>query len=416
MWNTSFLLPGVLLTPVTALAGPQVSLTVIATAGFAGSAAALFFVLRRHGASVTAAAIGGAIYGFSPALLHSAVGHFNLQFAVLPPLIVDAAAGLCTGARRPVRGGIVLGLLVAAQLFTGEELLADSAIAVVVMVLVLALARPRSVARRVGPAAAGVATAAVVTLILTGWALRVQLFGPLRQHGSAFLPDFYKNDLLGFIAPSNLELIHTRASAAFAASYQGGTPEYLAYLGVPLIAFAIVAVCRYWRELPVLVTGGTWLVLEVLSLGAHLLLNGHADAVALPWAFVAHLPVLVAVLPGLAVDPRRRSGCRPGRVRLRPDRPAVPEGRPRGGRDRRCRRTTATRARAAACRACRSPASRLDDRPDRPAPASRSPVAGGAGPDRAADRAAAVAGGQRRAGEPHRRLFPGTGLEWPRLH
>ena len=47
MWNTSFLLPGVLLTPVTLLAGPQVSLTLALTLGFAGSAASLFWVLRR---------------------------------------------------------------------------------------------------------------------------------------------------------------------------------------------------------------------------------------------------------------------------------------------------------------------------------------------------------------------------------
>jgi hypothetical protein len=47
MWNTSLLLPGVLLTPVTLLAGPQVSLTVLLTLGFAGSAATMFWVLRR---------------------------------------------------------------------------------------------------------------------------------------------------------------------------------------------------------------------------------------------------------------------------------------------------------------------------------------------------------------------------------
>lgn len=41
MWNTSLLLPGVLLTPVTVLAGPQVSLTILLTLGYAGSAASL---------------------------------------------------------------------------------------------------------------------------------------------------------------------------------------------------------------------------------------------------------------------------------------------------------------------------------------------------------------------------------------
>jgi hypothetical protein len=100
MWNTSFLLPGVLLAPVTLLAGPQVGLTVVLTLGFAGSAASLFWVLRRWGASPGAAALGGALYGFSPALLDSGIGHYNFQFAVVPPLIIDALLRLVTAGSR----------------------------------------------------------------------------------------------------------------------------------------------------------------------------------------------------------------------------------------------------------------------------------------------------------------------------
>ena len=103
MWNTSVLLPGVLLTPVTLLFGPQVSLTILTTFGFAGSAAALFYVLRRWQVSAGAAALAGAVYGFSPALLHSALGHYNLQLAVLPPLIIDAGLTIATG-RQAARG------------------------------------------------------------------------------------------------------------------------------------------------------------------------------------------------------------------------------------------------------------------------------------------------------------------------
>ena len=36
MWNTSFLLPGIVLSPVTLLAGPQVTLTIVLTLGYAG--------------------------------------------------------------------------------------------------------------------------------------------------------------------------------------------------------------------------------------------------------------------------------------------------------------------------------------------------------------------------------------------
>ena len=149
MWNTSVLLPGMLLAPVTLLAGPQASLTILLTAGFAGSAASLFWVLRRWGASLVAAGLGGAVYGFSPALLAAGIGHFQLQFAVLPPLIIDALLGILTGRGSAVRSGLWLGLLVAAQLFTGEELLADTVVAAAVMVAVLVLGHPRATAAAV---------------------------------------------------------------------------------------------------------------------------------------------------------------------------------------------------------------------------------------------------------------------------
>ena len=129
MWNTAFLLPGILLTPVTLLASPQVSLTIMLTVSIAGSAASLYWVLRRWGASVTGAALGGAVYGFSPAMLNSGIGHYQLVFAVLPPLIIHAVLRIVTGRGKPVTTGISLGLLVAAQLLTGEEMLIYTAVA-----------------------------------------------------------------------------------------------------------------------------------------------------------------------------------------------------------------------------------------------------------------------------------------------
>ena len=66
MWNTSLLLPGVLLSPVTLLAGPQTTLTLLLTLGFAGSAVSMYWVLRRWDVRNGPAALGGALYGFSP--------------------------------------------------------------------------------------------------------------------------------------------------------------------------------------------------------------------------------------------------------------------------------------------------------------------------------------------------------------
>ena len=74
MWNNSVLFPAVVLAPVTLLGGPLASLTVLATLGYAGSAAAMYWLLRRHGASVLAGALGGAVFGFSPGMVNAGVG------------------------------------------------------------------------------------------------------------------------------------------------------------------------------------------------------------------------------------------------------------------------------------------------------------------------------------------------------
>ena len=185
MWNTSLLLPGVLLTPVTLLAGPQTSLTLLLTLGFAGSAASLFWVLRRWGVRIGPAALGGALYGFSPALLAAAVGHYHLEFAVLPPLMIDALLRIVTGRGQAIKNGVWLGLLAGAQFFIGEELLVDTALAAGVVLVVLAVMIPRAVAGQAGRSVAGLARRGRgVALVICGYALWVQFHGPLAEHGS----------------------------------------------------------------------------------------------------------------------------------------------------------------------------------------------------------------------------------------
>ena len=84
MWNPSSRLPSLVMVPVTLLAGPQASLTLMLT----------LRIRRLCGGDVLAAAQArGECAGGRPrrrpvrflaALLYSAVSHYNLEFAVLP--------------------------------------------------------------------------------------------------------------------------------------------------------------------------------------------------------------------------------------------------------------------------------------------------------------------------------------------
>ena len=298
MWNTFMMLPGVLLAPVTLLFGAQSALTLFLTAGFAGSATAMFAVLRRWDVSGPAAALGGAVYAFSPAVLHSAIGHYDLQFAVLPPLILDVGLRLATGRTRAVRGGLWLGLLMTAQVFITEETLLGTAMAGVIIAAVLAASRPRAVADKIATLAGGLGVAACVTAVIAGYPLWMQFFGPLPQHGSPFTPDFFKNDLSSFVVPSSYLLFHTSASAAAALRYQGHLPEYLGYLGWPLIVVLMLASIAGWRRLPIRAAAVACAALTVFSLGGTLLFGGHEHpAIKLPWYWLEGLPLLNAALP-----------------------------------------------------------------------------------------------------------------------
>jgi len=303
MWNTSMPLPGVVLAPVTLLAGPQTSLTILLTAGFAGSAASLFWVLRRWEASVGAAAIAGAVYGFSPALVTAGIGHFHLQFAVLPPLIIDALLRILTGRGHALRTGVWLGLLTAAQLFIGEELLVGVAVAAAVMVVVLALGHPRAaigaITGRARQIVAGLGAAVAVAALTCGYALWVQFRGPLASHGSPWQVSEFHSYPYAFVTPSGALLFHTSASAATAASYPEPFPEYLAYLGWPLLIILIVAAVCFWRDPKVRLMAVTFALLELFSLGAVSLtfLGTRLPASALPWYWLRGISVLADVLP-----------------------------------------------------------------------------------------------------------------------
>ena len=134
--------------------------------------------------------------------------------------------------------------------------------------------------------------------VLAGYPLWEQFFGPVRQHGSPFPPDHYKNDLAGFVRPPSSMLLHTRGSAAFAAGFQGQSPEYLGYLGWPLLIVLAAVAVLLWRRLAVRAVAVAFLVLEVFSLGGTLLAGGHEHGwLKLPWYWVQTLPVTGAAIP-----------------------------------------------------------------------------------------------------------------------
>jgi hypothetical protein len=289
LWNNSVLFPAVVLAPVTLLAGPLAALTVLVTLGYAGSAAAMYWLLRRYGAGVLAAVLGGAVFGFSPGMVNAGVDHYGMQFAVLTPLMIEAVLALLTGRGHPVAAGVRLGLFAAAQLFVGEEMLTDVAIAGLVLLVVLGVSRPSAILGRLGGAALGLGVAVVVALLLDGYALWIQFHGPLTEHGTPWFIARHGNPFGAFVNPQSQLLFHTAASAAYANSHRAPSAEYVAYLGPPLLILAALVTIWYWRDLRVRSAGVVWLALEALSLGV--------NSPLLPFHWLQGLPLLGDTFP-----------------------------------------------------------------------------------------------------------------------
>jgi hypothetical protein len=101
-----------------------------------------------------------------------------------------------------------------------------------------------------------------------------------------------------FINPSEGVLLHTHSSGVVANNYPQPLPEYLAYLGIPLIIVLLAAIVYFWQHLPIRVAGLTCVLLEWLGLGAKPLLPyGTLPRFLLPWQLLQHVPVIEGMVP-----------------------------------------------------------------------------------------------------------------------
>ncbi|MGP8000465.1 MAG: hypothetical protein ACLPKI_24555 [Streptosporangiaceae bacterium] len=299
MWNTPLLGPALIVAPVTWLAGPLAAYNTLFVLGLAAGPVCAFALLRRFACSDWAAAAGGLVFGFSPAVLAAGLGHLDLVLIGLMPVMLLLAGDLATGLRAPLGGGLALGLTAAAQLFISEEILFQTALVLVTCGVLVLLTAPRLITRAaLGRLARGGAVAAGVFLVVCAGPLWLQLFGPLHQHGSPFTLSFFEADLRGFIVPSHRFWVSTPDSSAFAAHYRGGPAEYLAYLGVPLLLAAVATGLLRIADVRARLLLGTGLVFALFSLGSPLLLNGRLTGAGLPWGIAEHWPVFGSALPG----------------------------------------------------------------------------------------------------------------------
>jgi hypothetical protein len=316
--NTGQLLLGALAAPFTFVWGAVLAYNLVMVAAAAGSATAAFFVVRRWTAWLPAAFIGGLVYGFSPYMVGQGNGHPFLVAVPIPPLVLlmmDRIVVRRTGVAW--RNGLVLGVLLVAQLYISAEVLASTVVVtacgVVVVLAAQLVARRRRAAAPAGASDAATApgpdwgylvkagaVAAALLVVFAAYPLWVAVDGPAHIVGPAQSVDLIEglsSDVLTPIVPTvnqhfsfGLAWTGTKMVAEHGATLFPDGAENGGYLGIPLIVGLVAGVVALRRRRVVRLAAVMAVVSLVLSMGSDLHFDGRYTGVRLPFDVLAHLP------------------------------------------------------------------------------------------------------------------------------
>lgn len=296
--NTSITVLAWLFSPVTFLFGPSVAFLMILTLNLAGTAYAWYWLFQRKlELSPLAAGVAGIFAGFAPALISHANSHLNWTAQWLVPLILANLMGLH---RKPLRRGLILGVLIGATFSIAAEALFFTALAWAVFLLAWAPARRDRLGPVIKPYLKGLGITAIVAGVLLAYPLYLHFAGPQRYAGTGFDHRVHSEDIAAYGVFPKLSLA---GALGLNGDLAPNPTEENSFFGLPLLLVAAACLIIVWRLRPerratlraLAVTAG---VFALLSFGPRIKFGGHVvDAIPLPYAFLGKLPVFDAALP-----------------------------------------------------------------------------------------------------------------------
>lgn len=299
--NTAMPLLGILTEPITWLFGPFASFDVLLRLAFFLSALSMFFVLKRWVKSLTAAFIGGLLYGFSPYMFAQGSLHLNLAFVAVPPLILYVLDEIFVRRQWSVRReGLTLGILCAAQYLITAEILADIVLLTGIISVLLVVRFPRVALASTRHIIFSLAWALLPFVILCGYPILFALHGPQHVDVNSDLiygDSSFRADLLSIIVPTSHQWFGTAHWKQLADAWVGANAnENDVYLGVPIV-IGLIACLVFVRDHFIRVLACVSALSFVFSLGPALLNDGKTTGIWLPFSLLIHVPILQIEVP-----------------------------------------------------------------------------------------------------------------------
>ena len=296
LWLTSIPLLGILLAPLTYIAGPVVVYNLIILAAPVLSATSAYFLCLRVSRNPLAAIFGGYLFGFSSYEMAQGSATLNQSLTFLLPCLVIVALRRLSGEAGRCQTVILASVTMLAEFFISQEVFTMIAVfagaAWLLAYWLLASARVGLRGLLGDAVIAGSLTAIIMAPLL------VEMFRHAHYLNlPAIWPYYFVADLANFIFPTGLTWLGGHWDGLVTKHMPGILQEQGAYIGLPVV-FILLSYMREMRHVPAakyLLT--LWLSLAVASLGPQLWVAGIFTGVFLPWAIVMHLPLLGMALP-----------------------------------------------------------------------------------------------------------------------
>ena len=276
MTNTSWLLPAVVLSPVTLAFGPIASSNLANLVAPVLTGVAAYALAARLTRLAPARFVAGLAFAFSPFVMGNVdLGHVNLTLLAYPPLVLLVGDRLVRGETTARRAGVLLGALTVAQAFVGVELLVLTGALAAGCVLGVALVRRDLLVAAWRDLATAAGIASVICVVALAYPAYVFVAGP--QHVAGPFWPF----LRGLRGPGSLlpQAGYAAPSAAVrSAGYEGPSGPGTGYLGIGIVGVAVLgfAVARRRR------------CYQVLAVAAVVCLCGEANLLS----FLGRVPVI----------------------------------------------------------------------------------------------------------------------------
>jgi hypothetical protein len=211
----------------------------------------------------------------------------RLRIIILVGALLTLATAVVAQTRWVLIARTLLGLVLAAQFFVSEEMLAMELFAAAVAVGLGVTLFPEQWRPRLGSCIRPVALGLAICVGLAAVPAGIQFFGPQHVAGTVNPRGFYVSDLLGFVIATPLQWLAPGPALDLSQRFTGNLAEWNAYIGLPLLAIAAYVTVTAWARPLIRFLAMLCGLLMMLSLGPTLHVAG----------FISPIPSLILGLP-----------------------------------------------------------------------------------------------------------------------